>query len=66
MMMLWYMVGEMALVLRFLSWIFSLFFMAGDNREPDRMAMEPAGHIAGTAASVISALTDWIGHLPRF
>ena len=41
----------------FVTWIFSLFFMAGMTiGNLTAFAMEPVGHIAGTAASVISAL----------
>jgi len=41
----------------FVTWIFSLFFMAGMTiGNLTALAMEPVGHIAGTAASVISAL----------
>lgn len=41
----------------FMLWVFSLFFMAGMTiGNLTALAMEPVGHIAGTAASVISAL----------
>lgn len=41
----------------FMVWVFSLFFMAGLTiGNLTALAMEPVGHIAGTAASVISAL----------
>lgn len=41
----------------FMIWVFSLFFMAGMTiGNLTALAMEPVGHIAGTAASVISAL----------
>ena len=41
----------------FVFWIFSLFFQAGLTfGNLTALAMEPLGHIAGTAASVISAL----------
>jgi len=41
----------------FVGWVFSLFFMAGMTiGNLTALAMEPVGHIAGTAASVISAL----------
>lgn len=42
----------------FMLWVFSLFFMAGMTiGNLTALAMEPVGHIAGTAASVISALS---------
>ena len=41
----------------FVFWVFSLFFQAGLTfGNLTALAMEPLGHIAGTAASVISAL----------
>lgn len=41
----------------FMIWVFSLFFMAGMTiGNLTALAMEPVGHIAGTAASVISAV----------
>lgn len=41
----------------FMLWVFSLFFMAGMTiGNLTALAMEPVGHIAGTAASVIIAL----------
>ena len=41
----------------FVFWIFSLFFQAGMTiGNLTALAMEPLGHIAGTGASVISAL----------
>ena len=41
----------------FIFWIFSLFFQAGLTLgNLTALAMEPLGHIAGTAASVISAI----------
>jgi len=41
----------------FVTWVFSLFFMAGMTiGNLTALAMEPVGHIAGTAASVISTL----------
>jgi len=42
----------------FLIWMVSVFFMAGLTiGNLNAMAMEPMGHIAGTAASVVSAIS---------
>ena len=59
MLLLWY-IGVLQNIIGFaffVIWIFSLFFMAGMTiGNLTALAMEPVGHIAGTAASVISAL----------
>ena len=59
MLLLWY-IGVLQNTIGFaffVIWIFSLFFMAGMTiGNLTALAMEPVGHIAGTAASVISAL----------
>jgi DHA1 family bicyclomycin/chloramphenicol resistance-like MFS transporter len=59
MLMLWYadVLEDTVGFAIFVTWIFSLFFMAGMTiGNLTALAMEPVGHIAGTAASVISAL----------
>ena len=59
MLMLWYadMMRDTVGFVIFVTWIFSLFFMAGMTiGNLTALAMEPVGHIAGTAASVISGL----------
>ena len=41
----------------FLFWMFSIFFQAGlTMANLTALAMEPVGHIAGTAASLVSAI----------
>jgi len=48
--------GDLGFVI-FVFWIFSLFFQAGLTLgNLTALSMEPLGHIAGTAASVISAI----------
>jgi DHA1 family bicyclomycin/chloramphenicol resistance-like MFS transporter len=51
-----YFVGNVGFAL-FLFWMFSIFFQAGLTMgNLTALAMEPVGHIAGTAASLISAI----------